>query len=385
MAVLSISLTLTAGEMSQWLAAATNLLRPLTVPLNAIPPLDPGLPPVPSELTITGLDLPLATGLACTRLESLDNVAPLYALLKYARVFSAGTPGVTLATDIQALDTHKKRVLSDEVGCGMALLTSASLEPGLLFIDTETAIALDLLRTKQTRSRRPDYFAVDPAVPTVAYAIEAKGSQQGSSYSMSRQIPRGCAQVAAVDLSTTPPLTAFVRLVIATALESEVWGSASTVFLGDLPEIDAVPYAFETRWPNAAVLHYLKVARLMGDVEFEASLIRHGVVGRHAARHLTPEAREEAPEARVTPWEGEQVQVGRDIYEGSRIRLVGPQAQIDFFFGLLRDVREPLLRGDLSQAAAHRRKPTVVPSDPVNQLIAARADGSLLSLRIVRS
>lgn len=382
MGILSITLDVDAETFARWSAATSNLRRTIYLPVVAVGTLDPGLPPVPNGVNVTGADVLMDIGQACTRPERPEDPSALYAVLRYATALSQGTPGLTLDTATGWLDSHKKRVLSDEFGCGVALLVTSVIESRLRYADTETAILLQLLQTSQARSRCPDYFAIDPGNPTIAYVIEAKGTQQGDTYCSGTQIPRGCQQVAAVQL--VPPGPQLLRVVVGTALQIESRGTHSKVFLGDPTEIEPEPYSFSRPLPQVIPLvHYLRVARLIGDERYEAALIRHHLVEGRGARWLHSTAVRGASVAAERPWEGPRRRVGPHAYVGSQVVVNGPTETIGFFFGLREDVRDHLLEGDVLEAARLASKPDLADFSAPNEWFVGRDDGTLLSMSIL--
>jgi hypothetical protein len=77
-------------------------------------------------------------GRACSRLERRDDPAKLFALLKYGTAMASGSD-LRLLDEQEDLDSHKKKVLSDEVGSGMALLVAEQTYGRTRWLDFETA------------------------------------------------------------------------------------------------------------------------------------------------------------------------------------------------------------------------------------------------------
>src|SRR5207244_12530257 len=140
--------------------------------------------------------------------------------------------------------------------------------------------------------------------------------------------------VQAVSLSAPSPLPGrLLRLVFAIAIALESWAPESRAFVGDPEEQGPIPYVFSRPVPEVAfLLHHLKVARLMGDTDFEANLLRRGIVHPAGAKHLSSEATRDAAGSDSPEWRGDRLQLGSDGYVGSGIELDGPQAHLSIFF-----------------------------------------------------
>ena len=103
---------------SRWLRAIQNLRRIYTVPVVATSAI-PGLPTPPRAIAVAGERLLLDIGRAASRPEATDDPARLFGVFRYASSISGAHSTLTLAADYHGLDTHKKKVLSDEFGCGI--------------------------------------------------------------------------------------------------------------------------------------------------------------------------------------------------------------------------------------------------------------------------
>lgn len=231
----------------------------------------------------------------------------------------------------------------------MALLISRVIEGPLLFADTETLIRAGLLRTQQSRSKRPDYFAVAADDRTRTYVIEAKGTQQGERYCREEQLVRGCEQVAAVGV-VAPSTPSPMRYVVGSSLRSESSESPSRVFIADPPEIDAHAYVFAGPLKEVVpVVHYLHIARLIGDEALE-----NVIVERDLARPfgpLWPGPRLRGDQTHEAPgWQGPIRRTQSREYVGSEVTFRSPVGEVNCFIGLRHDIRQQLVEGNVHDA-----------------------------------
>jgi hypothetical protein len=74
----------------------------------------PGLPAPAPSISFSGLELLKWVGQACTRPHVHDDPERLFALLRYATRIRARGSNPVLHQDLRELDSHKKKVLSDE-------------------------------------------------------------------------------------------------------------------------------------------------------------------------------------------------------------------------------------------------------------------------------
>ena len=145
------------GTFLRWLNVFSDLQRVYEVPFRKVGSL-PALSSLPPTLRFTGLDLLLDVGRACTRPEMVDDPERLFALFRYATKISTGDPNMRLTSQVSEMDTHKKKVLSDEFGCGFAFLAARRLLNTTMFLDTTTAVRGRWIGTASPKSRQPDYI-----------------------------------------------------------------------------------------------------------------------------------------------------------------------------------------------------------------------------------
>ena len=174
-----ITISVDNATFDQWTASLSVLQRSYLIPLVFTASI-PGVASPPAAVDVTGERLLLDVGRACSRPEILDDPGRLFAVLRYASAVSDRYPVFTLTKPFWRLDTHKKKVLSDEFGCGAAFLLASELFGATTTIDLETAVANGWIATLAPKSRRPDYAV---RLPTGGLVIlEAKGTQSGPSY-----------------------------------------------------------------------------------------------------------------------------------------------------------------------------------------------------------
>lgn len=262
MPVTSLTASVDPDTFSRWNAALVNLQQGLSVPVAILPPVPSHLA-VPQPLPITGLELLLEIGVACARPSSLDDPARLFALFRYATSLSDTAPDLTLNRDLQTLDRHKKGVLSDEFGCGMACLVGRKYGHVDAFLDVDDGVRQGWIRTAAPQSKRPDYIGLVRDSSNMLFVLEAKGSQGSGTYCRKIQIPAGCRQVAAVRPQV--PYSVAARVVVATLLQRENQPTPSTIFVGDPEENQPYDYEFRGELPELIERdHFARVAILIG-------------------------------------------------------------------------------------------------------------------------
>ncbi|MGH7319115.1 MAG: hypothetical protein ACRELA_05755 [Candidatus Rokuibacteriota bacterium] len=264
-----------------------SLQRSFAVPVAVVgAPL--GLPPIPGWVGVSGQRFLLEVGKACWRPDVLDDPGRLFALFKYATAISGRRAVFSLSDSIGDLDTHKKKVLSDELGCGMSFVIASIVYGVSRFLDFENARRLGLVTTSAPRSKQPDYLGdLDDGSLIV---LEAKGTLGARTYCRSRQIASGCAQVASVTIPSQRTVRS--RIVVGTAFRRESQTQGTQAYLGDPDPHEAYDYRFlEDLSTLPSRLHYLRVAALTGDAvvasvlmnrDFaadERALIRRSVAG----------------------------------------------------------------------------------------------------------
>jgi hypothetical protein len=262
--------------------------------------------------------------------------------LKYATALARGPelllPGdgqraFSLVPAIKTLDSHKKAVLSDEFGCGMALVVCAYALDAYLYMDVETALAQDLLWAHSARGRRPDYIALRPfaAVHERWVILEAKGSQSGDTYCRDFQVPDACDQLSRVHLVEENAHPS--RVVTATSLFREDERHQSKVFVGDPVQNGDQSYFFRRDGIESVIrTHYLRIAALTGDARLANRL------GRGRAEKVTDEGLV-------------SIEIEGATFMGSTVGFKTSTSSIESFVGLSVSVREELLSGDFGGIA----------------------------------
>jgi len=281
----------------------------------------------------TGERLLLEVGRACARPEILEDPGRLFAVLRYASAVSTRYRVFTIAEPFWRLDTHKKKVLSDEFGCGAAFLLAGELFGAATIIDLETAVVNGLIATLAPKSRRPDYVVRLPAGGLVI--LEAKGTQSGASYARDRQLTSACLQTAAVRVSGPSAPQIDARVASALSLSFEHWGPYTEAFVGD-PE-EARPEVYEFREDAATVAqrsHYSRVAAFIGDRELAGRLSR-------AAEPLSAPA---LPMSHRT--------LDGTSYLGTQLTFEAGGGRLRFFVGLDARLRQSLLESSFEATAA---------------------------------
>ncbi len=366
----SLLFDLDATSFRRWVWIFANLFRIRTVPVSPAGPL-PGLHP-PREIFCSGFEFLLSVGQACSAPHTSFALSNLFGLLKYAHLIA---PDHSLVLDRAAenLDTRKKRVLSDDFGCGMALLVGRHCLGADYFLDFETALSQGLMSTQAPILKRPDFLAL---LPGADYAlIEAKGSQQGASYVRRTQIPAGCKQVQAVRLYNNQGPTPSIkcRLVVGLAIGQEATPTKpSQVLLGDPSENE--PYAYHLTTPFfediAVRVHFARTAALIGDYALQRNL-------------LNPTATSSEPS------EGRARSIDGRRYLGSEVRLRSKEQEAGFFIGLDSELRNGLMSTSEIRARAIESAKARLDSLPLQTTeefrhIARRRDGAVIEAWIPR-
>lgn len=379
MAANSIEMSLDPPTFERWSRALANLLVVRILRVNPVGtfPLSSALP---TYVRFTGLRLLLQIGRACSRPEASDDPSRLFGLLKYATSLSSGSGlvvpaggnfrSLSLASDVRTLDSHRKAVLSDEFGCGMVFVLSGQALGTVFYLDVETALSLNWLRTTATRSRRPDYFAVRLSSPRSWVVLEAKGSQSGDRYCRETQVPDGCDQLAKVELvggSFGSPLL----IVVATALYRQEQRHISRLFVGDPQPNDPMPYEFSGDAVETVVRsHYVRIATLTGDARLATWLVSGQDTGHDNDESLIIQT------------------IGERKFAGSKVGFSTAASSIESFVGLDVSIRKDLLNGNLVDLARRLSQSTVAGDDVQriaktheDEAIETENDGTALLLR----
>ena len=303
MAVTSISALVDSATFQRWNSALLNLQREVQIPVTVVSSI-PSLP-LPRRLGVTGLELLLEIGVACARPSSLDDPARLFGLFRYATALSPLTNELALDRQLRFLDRHKKGVLSDEFGCGMACMVARRFGGVDHFLDLSDAVRRRWVRTTAPTSRQPDYAGLVRG-SNVLVVLEAKGSQGSGVYSR-KQIRSGCNQVSAVR-AQRPPYTIGLRLVVATLLQREDQSSRSRLFVGDPEDVEPYDYEFDDDIQRLCERHhFMRVATLIGDEPLATALAAGEAVAGAEGKEREPEGVSRTIDG--TPYVGSEVRV----------------------------------------------------------------------------
>lgn len=299
------------------------------------------IPGIPASVSMSGLELLLAIGRASSRPERSSDPSRLFALLRYGTSIAACSD-LRLKNDVNDLDSHKKKVLSDEFGAGMAMRIAEVTCGRANWLDFETAERRGFVRTKVPRSRQPDFAGLS-RTGTKAVILEAKGTQSSDRYCEFTQIPSGCEQLAEAKLVGAWKGIESTRIVVGVALKYRKDASGSRVFVGDPDGDGNSEYDFQLSPEDAIVRsHYLRVASLTGDTELERELLSP-----------SPQLRRREAALEVRTLSGKR-------FVGSGLTVTDGKQQIELFVGLEDGWRQLLLSGEFrevlsrSQTLSHR-------------------------------
>ena len=316
-----------------------------------------GLASLPRQISCSGVEFLLSVGQACSKPHVAQDFTNLFALVKYAGALAPGHK-LALSGSASHMDTHKKRLLSDEFGCGMALLVARHCLDSDYVMDFETAVMHQFVSTSAPLSRRPDFLV---RLQGGDFAlIEAKGSQSGTSYVRTKQIPSGCEQVRRVALQ--PAASVKSRLVVGLAIARETRNSS--IILGDPPQSEPYTYRFNEDPKNLSLrLHFARTGTLIGDLSLAHSLL--GIpVGPSGAGLVSRE-------------------VDRRVHYGSELVVTDGSREAGVFIGLDGQLRSSLLDGDpgrrwagIEQARDRLDMLPLQSSEPARQIV-RRRDGTV--------
>lgn len=226
----TITVALPATAFANLSSALQNAGREFSVSLVPVGDCT-ALGPLPPAVQFTGLELLFAIGRACSRPDVLDDPSRLFALFKYCNVISLADE-FRLKRDVESVDSHKKKVLSDEFGCGMSFIVGSQCFGANFFLDFSTAVQRGWVATTAPKSRRPDYVTKPSGVSGELTLLEAKGTQTSLQYSQQDQIPSGCNQLESVNLVDSS-YSIQKRAVVGIALQGEDEPLATTCHVGD--------------------------------------------------------------------------------------------------------------------------------------------------------
>ncbi len=322
MAVSRIQIEVDRNTYLNWVQAFGRLRLSSSVDLQLVGTIA-GIPTPPPQVQFTGFELLEAIGLACTRPHVTDDPERLFALLKYCTKLARLASNFRLVSDVGQLDPHKKKVLSDEFGCGFAILTCGKWLGTRLYLDLHEAVTRGFVSTSASVSRQPDYLAM--GVPgTSIVVLEAKGTQSHG-YCRRAQIPSGCRQVQTVMITGAPNVA---RIVIGTEVQRVDQPWQTVIYAGDPPpnEKNFDQYEFRGKVEEMiAKAHLSKMASLVGDTEL--------------LRHVDPEARETWPEQSFV-----RKEFSGQSFVGSCLEVQHGLSVTGLFVGLNASFRENLLQ-----------------------------------------
>jgi hypothetical protein len=265
MALTALRLEVDSRTFVNWSKALTDLSKVFSAPIQVVSAI-PGLPSPPASISFSGLELLKWVGQACTRPHIHDDPERLFALLRYAtRIRGRGTNPV-LHHELRELDSHKKKVLSDELGCGFSFLVANRLLKARNFLDLKEAIGRYMVRTTAPKTRQPDYIATNHSGSKLI-VLEAKGTQSRN-YSR-RQIQSGCGQVSTVRIANLSKSTNVLRVVVGTELQREDQRNTSRILVGD-PEERKSSFDYDFQRSPAFLSERANLSRLcylVGDVQ----------------------------------------------------------------------------------------------------------------------
>lgn len=288
----------------------------------AFPLVDQGpvlVPGLGSQVLISGLSLLLDIGLSCTTPHH-EGMQSLFSLLKYPSLISQAND-FRFRTSTAQIDTHKKKVISDEFGCGVAFSIARNCFGKTHFLDFHTAFEIGLVATTAPFSRQPDFLAWSPQSPNSIMLLEAKGTQTSLGY-CSSQVADACDQLKQANVVAGG--YAQTRLGVGIALMREAATSQTTIYVGD-PEVSkGYSYALKSDVQTAILRsHYLRISLLIRDSDL--------------TRHLWADS-----PARLA--RNEVRRLAGKIFYGTSVSMVSLTSSMNLFVGLDSSVRETLLR-----------------------------------------
>jgi hypothetical protein len=246
----------------------------------------------------------------------------LFSLLKYPGIISPQASFLFRASTAQ-IDTHKKKVISDEFGCGMAFSVARQVFGKTEFLDFQTAVGLGLVTTAAPQSRQPDYLAWGESLPSEIMLLEAKGTQTSLSYGIS-QISSACEQLQAANVIANGYTQA--RVAVATVLMREAAAVPTTIYIGDPDSRSPFEYMLHGDARDAIQRsHYSRVSEFIGDQELAHRLdVRSTVSGRERVRRVV---------------------MGSEVL-GTTLRFGSSTRQLEIFVGIRNSVRSELILGN---------------------------------------
>lgn len=239
--------------------------------------------------------------------------------IKYPSLISSVTD-FRFTNGTAQIDTHKKKVVSDEFGSGAAFLVARTLFQKTQFLDFQTAVAIGLVETGAPQSRQPDFCAWGPQSQNSIMLLEAKGTQTSLNYAAS-QIIDACGQLTQATVTATGYSQS--RVAVAVALMRENSNDATTIYVGD-PDPEP-KYDFKPKDELGEIIrrsHYLRVALFTRDSELATYL---------------------ASKIKGAPSQLEVREIRRKRYFGSSFVMRSESSTVTVFAGLDAEIRRALL------------------------------------------
>lgn len=202
-------------------------------PLAVVPKFDPS-----RTVPIKPIELLHRLGVITTPvIPNLADISSWWAYIRYLWAFELpdGTPDDRLRLSDAALgiDVHQKRLMSDQIGVGMAALVMESHFDALEAADVAVALNEQVLPVELTEATSPDYLFWNDQ-RTAYYVVECKGTRSSRNTAL-EQLRRGTEQVPSLRFTDgrQPP----TALVIGTRLT----GNGTEVLIIDPPPDEEEP------------------------------------------------------------------------------------------------------------------------------------------------
>ena len=200
-------------------------------------------------------------------IPNLADISSTWAIIRYLWAFelSDGTPNYPLRLSRAALgiDVHQKRLMSDQIGVGMAALVMESHFNAPRAADVAVALNEQVLPVELTEATSPDYLFWN-AQQTAYYVVECKGTRSSRNTAL-EQLRRGTEQVPSLrftDGRQTP-----TALVIGTRLT----GNGTEVLIIDPPPDEEEPQGVIRRganeWEISDSKEFQRVAGIVSELK----------------------------------------------------------------------------------------------------------------------
>jgi len=319
-----ITIGATNEETAEFWSNLMNCDRSFDIPLVDQGPVP--VPNLPAQIKVNGVSLLLDIGVACVSPHH-SGMHSLFSLLKYPGMISA-QPDFRFRSSTAQIDTHKKKVVSDEFGCGMAFSVARQVFGKTDFLDFQTATNVGLVTTNAPQSRQPDYLAWGTALPNEIMLLEAKGTQTSLAYGIS-QISNACDQLQAASVIANGYTQ--TRFAVATALMREGTVDPSTIYVGDPDARTPYKYAIQGDAKQAIQnSHYSRISDFIGDYELSRRFDVQTSAGGKERVH--------------------RVVLGAETV-GTTLRLGSVNRQVEIFVGITSSIRSELLRRKFVQTS----------------------------------